>query len=246
MLTAFSAGELVPPRWLHNAGHTPDWIERHKTIAADDSAFCGNCHSSDECTDCHDGKVRPRSVHPNDWLSMHAEAARQDNPRCVSCHQQQTFCADCHRRVGVARDVASGNRASGRRFHPSPSVWTTGPRSPEHHYAFMHPWDDWRPGGTPEAPLLGPLHPDLAPHLHRLLFLSGLDNFSEPGEHQRADLSGLTARAVRSSSVGIPESRWWRRWWYRIASIVDMIGQPAKASKSRARPPRWGGMWQSS
>ena len=29
------------------------------------------------CTDCHDGKVRPRKVHPNDWLSMHPQAARR-------------------------------------------------------------------------------------------------------------------------------------------------------------------------
>lgn len=133
LMTAFATGDLVPPRWLHDAAHTPDWIERHKAIAAADSAFCGSCHTSQYCTDCHDGKVRPRKVHPNDWISMHPQAARQDNPRCVSCHQQQTFCADCHRRVGVARDVASGNRPSGRRFHPPPAEWTTAPRGPSHH-----------------------------------------------------------------------------------------------------------------
>jgi hypothetical protein len=133
LVTAFSGGDLVPPRWLHNAGHSADWIERHKQIAANDSAFCGSCHSSQYCTDCHDGKVRPRKVHPNDWLSMHPQAARQDNPRCVSCHQQQTFCADCHRRTGVARDTGSGNRLMGARFHPSPAEWTTAPRGPKHH-----------------------------------------------------------------------------------------------------------------
>ena len=88
--------------------------------------------------------------------------------------------------------------------------WETGGtinhRSPAHHYDFMHPWDDWRPAGPPEAPVLGPLHEALAPHLDRLLFLSGLDNFAEPGEHQRADLSSLTARSVQSSSVGLPVS----------------------------------------
>jgi Cytochrome c7 and related cytochrome c len=130
---AFSTGDLTPPRWLHNASHSADWIERHKTVAADDSAFCGSCHAAKYCTDCHDGKVRPRKVHPNDWLSMHPQAARQDNPRCVSCHQEQTFCADCHRRTGVARDGPSGNRLSGRRFHLPPEIWTLGPRSPQHH-----------------------------------------------------------------------------------------------------------------
>lgn len=133
MITSFATGTLVPPQWLHNAAHTPDFIERHKAVAANDSSFCGTCHTQNECTDCHDGRVRPRKVHPNDWLSMHAQSARQDNPRCSSCHQAQTFCADCHRRVGVARDTASGNRMTGRRFHPPPEEFTTGPRGPTHH-----------------------------------------------------------------------------------------------------------------
>jgi hypothetical protein len=130
---SFGTGMLIPPQWLHNAAHTADWIERHKTVAADDSAFCGSCHANTFCTDCHDGKVRDRKVHPNDWLSMHPQAARQDNPRCTSCHAEQTFCADCHRRVGVARDTASGNRPEGRRFHPPSATWTVGPRSATHH-----------------------------------------------------------------------------------------------------------------
>lgn len=133
LAVSFGAGMLIPPSWLHNAAHTADWIERHKTVAADDSAFCGSCHTNTFCTDCHDGRVRNRKVHPNDWLSMHPQAARQDNPRCTSCHAEQTFCGDCHRRVGVARDGASGNRPEGRRFHPPASTWTVGPRSASHH-----------------------------------------------------------------------------------------------------------------
>ena len=133
MITSFTTGNLVPPQWMHNAAHTPDFIERHKSVAANDSAFCGSCHTVNECTDCHDGRVRPRKVHPNDWLSIHAQSARQDNPRCASCHQAQTFCADCHRRVGVARDTASGNRLTNRRFHPPAAEFTTAPRGPTHH-----------------------------------------------------------------------------------------------------------------
>lgn len=133
LMTAFSTGPLLPPRWLHDAAHTPDFIERHKTAAANNSAFCGTCHTANYCTDCHDGKVRDRNVHPNDFLSMHAQAARQDNPRCVSCHQEQTFCADCHRRTGVARDAPSATRLVGRRFHPPPAEWTNAPRSAKHH-----------------------------------------------------------------------------------------------------------------
>lgn len=131
--TAYSTGDLLPPRWLHDSGHDADWIEHHKSVAADDSTFCASCHTSKDCTDCHDGNVRPRKVHPNDWLSMHPQAARTDNPRCSSCHNEQTFCADCHRRTGVARDAPSGDRPAGRRFHPPPSEWTTAPRGPNHH-----------------------------------------------------------------------------------------------------------------
>ncbi len=133
MLTEFSTGMLQPPTWLHGAAHTPDWINRHKGVAGANSEMCGSCHSNNFCADCHDGKIRPRSVHPNDWISMHAQSARQDNPRCTSCHQMQTFCADCHRRVGVARDTPSANRLAGRRFHPPPQIWTTAPRSARHH-----------------------------------------------------------------------------------------------------------------
>ncbi|WP_245677800.1 cytochrome c3 family protein [Chondromyces crocatus] len=133
LVQSFSTGDLLPPRWLHNAAHTADWIERHKIVAGANSELCASCHSPQYCADCHDGRVRPRKVHPNDWLSMHPQAARQDNPRCVSCHQQQTFCADCHRRTGVARDVASGNRPVGRRFHPPPAEWTLAPRGAKHH-----------------------------------------------------------------------------------------------------------------
>jgi len=30
MLTNFATGDLMPPDWLHEAGHDADWIERHK------------------------------------------------------------------------------------------------------------------------------------------------------------------------------------------------------------------------
>jgi hypothetical protein len=133
LVQAFATGPLVPPRWLRGAEHGADWIERHRAAAAEDSGFCASCHTARECADCHDGRVRPRSVHPNDYLSMHGIAARQDSPRCVSCHQEATFCADCHRRAGVARDAASGSRATGRRFHAPPGEWTAAPRGPGHH-----------------------------------------------------------------------------------------------------------------
>ncbi len=130
--TMFAAGTLLPPRWLHNSEHTPDFIERHKTAAADDSQFCANCHKEDFCTDCHDGRVRPRSVHPNDYLNMHAIEARMETQKCQSCHREQSFCLDCHMRVGVS-ESSPVNAKDSSRFHPPKSIWSDPPRKPGHH-----------------------------------------------------------------------------------------------------------------
>ena len=133
--TIYASGALYPPRWLHNAAHTPDFIERHKWIAADDSVFCANCHKEDFCTDCHDGRVRPRSVHPSDYLNMHAIDARTGgvgSEKCQSCHREQSFCLDCHLRVGVA-ESSPPNAKDSARFHPPKSIWSDPPRRPGHH-----------------------------------------------------------------------------------------------------------------
>ena len=129
----FDSGPLLPPSWLHQAGHGPDWIERHKAIAGNDSRFCANCHAEKYCADCHDGRVRPRRVHPNDWLDMHPVTARQNQPQCASCHREQSFCLTCHQRSGVALSGPFANAAQRGRFHPSQSEWTNGPRTPAHH-----------------------------------------------------------------------------------------------------------------
>jgi hypothetical protein len=113
--TSFPTGRLLPPAWLHDAAHTPDFIERHKRVAADNSSLCATCHAEHFCTDCHDGRTRPRDVHPNDWITIHPVAARSDSPRCTSCHHEQSFCLDCHARAGVAR-VGPSVRST---FHPA-------------------------------------------------------------------------------------------------------------------------------
>lgn len=133
MKTRFANESLVPPRWLKDSHHGPDWLVRHRAVAGDDSRFCANCHSEKYCADCHDGRVRPRRAHPNDFLSLHAEAARQNSPRCTSCHQQQSFCVSCHQRIGVAQSGSLANFADRGRFHPPPAVWTNSPRSSRHH-----------------------------------------------------------------------------------------------------------------
>ncbi len=133
MKTRFASGKLVPPRWLHDAGHSADWIERHKQVAGNDSKMCGSCHTERYCTDCHDGRVRPRKVHPNDWISMHPVAARQNNPSCTGCHKQQSFCVGCHQRAGVTLSGPYENFAGRGRFHPPKRDWTDPPRSGRHH-----------------------------------------------------------------------------------------------------------------
>jgi len=131
--TELGGKHLLPPRWLRDAAHDADWGERHRKVAGNDSAFCSNCHSEKSCSDCHDGRVRPRKVHSNDWLSLHPIAARQSNPRCSSCHHQQSFCVGCHQRTGVALSGPYGNFTDRGRFHPPKSVWTDPPRSAGHH-----------------------------------------------------------------------------------------------------------------
>jgi hypothetical protein len=131
--TTFREGTLLPPSWLHDSAHDADWIERHKRVAGDDSQFCANCHTPSDCNDCHDGRTRPRTVHPNDFLSMHPAAARRNDPACTSCHSQQSFCLSCHQRSGVTMTGPVGARSGAGRFHPPAAIWTNGARSARHH-----------------------------------------------------------------------------------------------------------------
>lgn len=130
--TMFPQGTLSPPRWLHDAFHGPDFVARHKRVAGADSAFCASCHKEDFCTACHDGRVRPRSIHPGDYLSMHATEARLATQRCQSCHSEQSFCLGCHQRAGVSMSGPAQTREAGR-FHPPRAVWSDGPRTMMHH-----------------------------------------------------------------------------------------------------------------
>jgi hypothetical protein len=130
--TTFASGAMEPPRWMHNAGHGPDFVQRHKFVAANDSQFCANCHKEEFCTGCHDGRVRPRNIHPNDYLNMHAVEGRLATQKCTSCHREQSFCLGCHQRLGVSMSGPPGVREAGR-FHPPKSEWSDAPRRPGHH-----------------------------------------------------------------------------------------------------------------
>lgn len=128
--TVFATGTMQPPRWLHNAQHGADFVQRHKYVAANDSQFCSNCHKEDFCVGCHDGRVRPRNIHPNDYLNMHAVEARLAMQKCTSCHREQSFCLQCHQRLGVSM---SGPVKDSGRFHPPKADWSDPPRRPGHH-----------------------------------------------------------------------------------------------------------------
>jgi hypothetical protein len=130
---AFPEGKLTPPRWQNDAEHGPDFLERHKRVAGADSQFCANCHKEDFCTDCHDGRVRPRRIHPNDYIAMHPVDARMQATRCTSCHREQSFCVDCHLRAGVGESSPSGVKTSAARFHPPAAIWSGPVRGPGHH-----------------------------------------------------------------------------------------------------------------
>jgi hypothetical protein len=130
--TRFASGNLTPPRWLANSEHGPDFVERHRRVAGESSEFCGNCHKEDFCTDCHDGKVRPRRVHPNDYLNMHPIDARMSSERCTSCHREQSFCVECHLRAGVGQSSPLAAKSSAR-FHPPSTIWSSPMRGPGHH-----------------------------------------------------------------------------------------------------------------
>ena len=61
---------------LRPASHTTDWSAFHPTPARLDQASCGDCHTQQDCQDCHAGdNVRPR-VHPLNYGFNHALDAR--------------------------------------------------------------------------------------------------------------------------------------------------------------------------
>ncbi len=133
MVTRFPTGTVTPARWMGAMRHGPEFVRNHGPAAANDSRFCANCHAEDQCTQCHDGRVRPRDIHPNDYLSMHGLEAQQNAQRCSSCHRAESFCKTCHLRSGMTQSGPGWARRDQGRFHPPPEVFTTGPRTSRHH-----------------------------------------------------------------------------------------------------------------
>lgn len=126
--TKFPDGKLVPDGPLLGMAHDADFGVRHRWLAADDGPACASCHVEEECTECHDGRVRPRGIHPNDYLALHAQDAERRSTQCTSCHTIQSFCLECHARLGVST-LSAPDVDSPTRFHPAGSQWLRGPNS---------------------------------------------------------------------------------------------------------------------
>jgi hypothetical protein len=131
--TMFSSGVLSPPRWMNNAQHGSDWLERHKRVAGASSSFCGNCHTESQCNTCHADTSKPHAFHPNDWMNLHAVSARFDSPKCSSCHSTSNFCTPCHTRAGLSPGLSAASVATAARFHPPAAIWSATKRAPGHH-----------------------------------------------------------------------------------------------------------------
>jgi hypothetical protein len=81
---------------LRPTSHTTGWGEVHPSAARLDQASCSDCHTEQDCQDCHAGdNVRPR-VHPLNYAFNHALDARGGEITCAGCHEDPQYCQACH------------------------------------------------------------------------------------------------------------------------------------------------------
>jgi hypothetical protein len=143
--TDLPEGKLIPSGVLRGDAHDLQFETNHASVAANDEAYCANCHQRKFCTECHNGIRKPMDFHGNDYISIHPVDARRNSPDCSACHRLQTFCTGCHARSGVTDDnrtseftppsKASPSAPALNRFHPD-GWWTTNnpdQRSASHH-----------------------------------------------------------------------------------------------------------------
>jgi len=131
--TRFQGQLLLPSHKTPSLEHGNDWLFRHGDVAGNAPNRCEGCHAIRECQACHDGRLRPRNIHPSDWLSVHALASKQEGPACQTCHRQQSFCLSCHQRLGLGSSGAAAAMGHRGAIHPPASVWVTGSVGPQHH-----------------------------------------------------------------------------------------------------------------
>ncbi|RME45118.1 MAG: cytochrome C [Deltaproteobacteria bacterium] len=101
----FPEGVLKPAGHFKGDNHfSPMWQREHGKIAGRWETYCMNCHTRSDCTECHEGNVKPASIHPNDWVTIHPRAAINRTLRCENCHTSERFCRDCHIRLRYTDD----------------------------------------------------------------------------------------------------------------------------------------------
>ncbi|HVE83372.1 MAG TPA: cytochrome c3 family protein [Myxococcales bacterium] len=114
--------------------HGPRFEFTHGPRAAQDRATCLACHSQNDCEKCHDGTVKPLSIHPGDFITTHPLAVRGNVVGCESCHRLQSFCAACHERAGIGMDADPTLLARNLLVHRDPQAWAgTATVDPGHH-----------------------------------------------------------------------------------------------------------------
>ena len=96
--------------------HQRDWDKRHVAEAKFDEAACKTCHQQNFCNKCHDGIMKPMKIHPEDYATMHPIDARRNSESCNSCHRFQSFCMDCHQKMGLTQKAERQN--SRTQIHP--------------------------------------------------------------------------------------------------------------------------------
>lgn len=133
LVTRFSSGKLVPRGSLKGDTHGPLFRRKHGAVARNERRYCESCHQPRSCLKCHQGSLRPLSIHSGDYVRRHTLDARKDQPRCRSCHRSQTFCLSCHQRLGVGQETrGNGFRpTTSLRFHPKGFASYT--KGPGHH-----------------------------------------------------------------------------------------------------------------
>lgn len=113
----YPTGKLAPKGYYRSDNHgAPDWVRAHEVAARADESYCAACHTKRECTECHNGILRPMSIHPANWVLLHPTTARKNSLECQSCHREQSFCLDCHQRSRLS-DL-SPNDNPGVLVHP--------------------------------------------------------------------------------------------------------------------------------
>jgi nitrate/TMAO reductase-like tetraheme cytochrome c subunit len=70
--------------------HGSTWKATH---GLGDLRFCGTCHSSEYCVQCH-GTPLP---HAADFGRTHGAQAKLPGAKCLNCHDKKQLCDSCHR-----------------------------------------------------------------------------------------------------------------------------------------------------